>query len=152
MEFFDPFQKIFWSTIGAAVLCGGIIGLERQVRGKPAGLRTSILVCLGTAIFIHLGAATVGPGKDPTFVLGQMVTGIGFLGAGVIISDRGVITGVTTAAVIWLLAGLGATVGFGYYKGAIALAVVTEVILLSLGWLQTHVPWLVRKEQQLERD
>ena len=110
MDYFDPFASEFWVTVSAAVLCGGIVGLERQLRGKPAGVRTSILVCLGTAVFIHLGATQSGPGTDPTRVLGQLVTGIGFLGAGVMFSREGVVSGVTTAAVIWVLAAIGAAI------------------------------------------
>ena len=80
MDYFDPLGRHFWTVVGVAIACGGIVGLERQFRGKPAGVRTSILVCLGTSVFIHLGTAVSGPGTDPTRVLGQLVTGIGFLG------------------------------------------------------------------------
>ena len=101
MDYFDPFAGPFWATVGYAILCGGIIGLERQFRGKTVGVRTSILICLGTAVFIGLGAAASGGAGDPARVLGQVVTGIGFIGAGVIISQGGEIRGVTTAAGIW---------------------------------------------------
>lgn len=100
MDYFDPFGRPFWTVAGVAVLCGAIVGLERQLRGKPAGVRTSILVCLGTAIYVRLGSALAADGTDPTRVLGQLVTGIGFLGAGVMFSNQGTVTGVTTAAVI----------------------------------------------------
>ena len=142
MNVFDPFTESFWITIGVAVLCGGIVGLERQVRGKPAGVRTSILICLGTAIFIQLGASHAGPMADPTRVLGQLVTGVGFLGAGVMFSREGTVVGVTTASVVWVLAATGAAIGFGLYAGALALAFVTVVILVGVELLESSVRWL----------
>ena len=75
MKYFDPFAAPFWSTVGMAVLCGAIVGLERQLRGKPAGIRTSILICLSTTVFIHLGAVATEGTADATRVLGQIVTG-----------------------------------------------------------------------------
>ena len=81
----DPDSPVFWLRLGTAILCGGIIGLERQLRGKAAGIRTSILICLGTELFVTLGASFGGDRVDPTRVLGQVVTGIGFLGGGVIL-------------------------------------------------------------------
>lgn len=143
MDPFDPFTAAFWTTIGSAVLCGGTIGCERQLRGKPAGIRTSILVCLSSAVFIHLGASNVGIG-DPTRVLGQLVTGVGFLGAGVMFSKDGSVTGVTTAAVIWTLAAIGAVIGLGHYRGAIALAVITVALLVGIERLETGLRWLSR--------
>ncbi|MEE2674585.1 MAG: MgtC/SapB family protein [Myxococcota bacterium] len=144
MNDFDPFTESFWISIGAAILCGGIVGLERQVRGKPAGVRTSILICLGTAVFIRLGASLAGEMADPTRVLGQLVTGVGFLGAGVMFSREGTVVGVTTAAVVWVLAATGAAIGFGLYAGAVALALVTVVILVGVELLESSVRSLAR--------
>ena len=144
MNQFDPFAPAFWQTVGVAVLCGGIVGFERQIRGKPAGVRTSILVCLGTSIFIHLGVALAGDGSDPTRVLGQLVTGVGFLGAGVMFSRDGVVSGVTTAAVIWILAAIGAAIGFGRFTGAIALSGVVVAVLVGIEFLESSVLWLTR--------
>ena len=152
MDYFDPLGRPFWAVMGMAVLCGGIVGLERQVRGKPAGVRTSILVCLGTAVFIHLGSAISGEGSDPTRVLGQLVTGIGFLGAGVMFSRQGVVTGVTTAAVIWILAAIGAAIGLGRYAGALGLAVVTVAILVGIELLEASIQWLTRGVHKREED
>ncbi len=142
----DPLTSQFWIAIGVAVLCGGIIGFERQMRGKPAGIRTNILICLGTTIFVKLSTLFGGQNTDPTRVLGQVATGIGFLGAGVIIARGGHVKGVTSAAVIWTLAGIGAMIGFGLFAPAIAVAVVTVVILTSLEFLETSVHWLRRGE------
>lgn len=145
MDYLDPLGRPFWTVICLAIVCGGIVGLERQVRGKPAGVRTSILVCLGTAVFIHLGSVVSSAGAtDPTRVLGQLVTGIGFLGAGVMFSREGVVTGVTTAAVIWILAAIGAAIGLGRYGGALALAVVTVAVLVGVEMLEVSIKWLRR--------
>jgi putative Mg2+ transporter-C (MgtC) family protein len=132
----NPLTPQFWIGIGIAALCGGIIGFERQIRGKPAGIRTSILICLGTSIFVHLGTTFGGSNVDPTRVLGQVVTGIGFLGAGVIIAREGLVKGVTSAAVIWVLAGIGAMIGFGLFLPAIALSLVTVGILTGVEVLE----------------
>jgi putative Mg2+ transporter-C (MgtC) family protein len=139
-------------VVGVAILCGGIVGLERQARGKPAGVRTSILVCLGTSVFIHLGSAIAGEGSDPTRVLGQLVTGVGFLGAGVMFSRQGVVTGVTTAAVIWVLAAIGVAIGLELYTGAVALAVVTVGVLVGVEILESSVKWLTRGVHRRDED
>ncbi len=144
MDFFDPLTRAFWETIGAAVLCGAIVGLERQLHGKPAGVRTSILICLSTAVFIHLGASGLGANGDPTRVLGQLVTGVGFLGGGVMISREGIVSGVTTAAVIWILAAIGAAIGMGHVLGAVTLSIVTVAILVGIGLLEASLAWLSR--------
>jgi putative Mg2+ transporter-C (MgtC) family protein len=132
----DPLTSQFWIAIGVAVLCGGIVGFERQMRGKPAGIRTNILICLGTTIFVKLSTLYSGQNTDMTRVLGQVVTGIGFLGAGVIIARGGHVKGVTSAAVIWTLAGIGAMIGFGLLAPAIALALTTVVILTVIEFLE----------------
>jgi len=152
MDYFDPLNRPFWIVIGVAIVCGGIVGIERQFRGKPAGVRTSILVVLGTSVFIHLGTAISGAGADPTRVLGQLVTGIGFLGAGVMFSRKGVVTGVTTAAVIWILAAIGAAIGLGRYGGAFALAIVTVSVLIGVEILESSVKWLTRGVHEGEED
>ena len=125
----SPSSWAFWSRVLTAVIVGSAIGLERQRRGKVAGIRTSILICLGTNLFVSLGAIAQEHPVDPMRVLGQVVSGIGFLGAGVILSRGGRVLGVTTAAVIWLLAAVGAMIGFGYLQAALVIAGVTLVIL-----------------------
>lgn len=132
----DPVSTEFWVRVGTAFFCGGIIGLERQLRGKPAGIRTSVLICLGTCFFVTLSSAFAGPAADPTRVLGQVVTGIGFLGAGVILTREGAVLGVTSAATIWMLAAIGATIGFGWNEAALALAAVTVAILIGVELLE----------------
>ena len=133
----DPGSMEFWLRLGAAVLCGGIIGLERQLRGKAAGIRTSILICLGTQLFVGLGSSFAGDRVDPTRVLAQVVTGIGFLGGGVILAREGLIIGVTSAAVIWVLAALGSLIGLGHLLAAIVLTLITVALLIGVELLES---------------
>jgi putative Mg2+ transporter-C (MgtC) family protein len=131
-------EGTFWTPVGMAVLCGGILGLERQLRGKPAGIRTSILICLGTVVFIRFGALISGGSDDgdPARTLGQVVNGIGFLGAGVIFAEQGLVKGMTSAAVIWMLAGIGAAIGVGYYAQAVALTLTATAVLVGVQRLE----------------
>ncbi len=99
--------------IAAAVLLGGLIGLERELRDKPAGFRTIILICLGACIFTILSQVVGGPDAQGTRIAAQIVTGIGFIGAGAILRDRQAVFGLTTAATIWAVAAIGMAVGFG---------------------------------------
>jgi putative Mg2+ transporter-C (MgtC) family protein len=133
----DPGSTDFWLRLGTAVLCGGIIGLERQLRGKAAGIRTSILICLGTELFVGLGSSFGGERVDPTRVIGQVVTGIGFLGGGVILAREGAVVGVTSAAVIWVLAALGSLIGLGHLLGAIVLTLATVGLLTGVELLES---------------
>jgi putative Mg2+ transporter-C (MgtC) family protein len=133
----NPDTPDFWLRLGTAILCGGIIGLERQLRGKAAGIRTSILICLGTQLFVSLGASFGGDRVDPTRVLGQVVTGIGFLGGGVILAREGAVIGVTSAAVIWVLAALGALIGLGHLVAAVVLTMVTVGLLIGVELLES---------------
>ncbi len=132
----DPETRVFWQHLGTALLCGGLIGIERQLRGKAAGIRTSILICLGTSIFVELGTSIDAPHVDPTRVLAQITSGIGFLGGGVILARKGLITGVTSAAVIWVLAALGGLIGFGHLRAAIVLSLVTLGVLIGVELLE----------------
>ena len=134
---------VFWVTVGTAVLCGVIVGLERQLRGKPVGVRTSCLICLSTAVFVQLGAAVATSSSDPTRVVGQIVTGVGFLGAGVMLAREGMVTGVTTAAVIWVLAAIGSAIGLGYIGEAVALSLVTVTLLAGINFLESRAPFLM---------
>jgi putative Mg2+ transporter-C (MgtC) family protein len=136
LDLLDPLSPQFWIRVGASVLCGGLIGLERQLRGKPAGIRTSILICMGTQFFVLLGSSFDPENADPTRVLGQVVTGIGFLGAGVILTREGIVIGVTSAATIWLLAAVGATIGLGFLPAALAISFTTVGILVGVEKLE----------------
>jgi putative Mg2+ transporter-C (MgtC) family protein len=152
MDYLDPFAPVFWKTIGVAIGCGGIIGLERQLRGKAAGVRTSMLICLGTALFVRLGVSVASPESDPTRVLGQVVTGIGFLGAGVMLTQDGVVHGVTTASVIWMLAAIGATIGLDHFAAALALSAVTVALLAGIDVLEKRFAKLSRGVHSKNKD
>jgi len=136
MDWSEPLSAPFWIRLGVAVGCGGLIGLERQLRGKPAGMRTSILVCLGTLLYVRLGASLDGPRTDPGRVLGQVVTGIGFLGAGVILTRGGDVIGITSAAVMWVLAAIGAAIGLDHPGAAIAMTLVAVLLVVGLNLLE----------------
>jgi putative Mg2+ transporter-C (MgtC) family protein len=144
MGYFDPLAPLFWQTAGLAIVCGSLVGLERQLRGKAAGVRTSILICLSTALFVQLGASATNGTGDPTRVIGQVVTGVGFLGAGVILSRGRVVHGVTTAAVVWMLAAIGATIGLGYFAAALAVSILTVVILTGIDFLEARITAMTR--------
>ncbi len=122
----------------AAVLCGILVGTERQRREKPAGLRTLTLVCLGSAVFTMLSFAFTSTTGDSGRVAAQIVTGIGFLGAGVILHGRNVITGMTTAALIWMTAAIGMAVGAGYVLGGLVLSILVNRILVGIFIYETR--------------
>ncbi len=126
----------FWLRVAASIFCGFVIGLERQVRGKPVGIRTSILICMGTMLFIYL-AMNINGGVETPRVLGQVVTGVGFLGAGVIMTKEGLVSGVTSASVVWLLAGIGAAIGLESYGVAIVICLVATSVLIGVELLET---------------
>jgi putative Mg2+ transporter-C (MgtC) family protein len=113
----------------AAVLCGVLIGGERQRREKPAGLRTLSLVCLGAAVFTMASFAFTTTTGDSGRVAAQIVTGIGFLGAGVILHGRRIVSGVTTAAIIWVAASVGMVVGAGYVVAGVGLSILVNRLM-----------------------
>jgi putative Mg2+ transporter-C (MgtC) family protein len=131
----------------AAVL-GGIVGIEREVSGKPAGLRTNLLICLGAALLTELSIgvavlaneeniATGSPFRaDPARIAAQIVSGIGFLGAGTILQARGNVIGLTTAATIWVVAAIGMAVGAQAYIEAIGATVLVLISLAALSRLE----------------
>jgi putative Mg2+ transporter-C (MgtC) family protein len=117
-----------------AVLCGGAIGFERELSHKPAGLRTNVLVCVGATLFMvvsrHIGGGA--PYTDPARLVAQVVTAIGFIGAGVILQSRGSIRGLTTAATILVLGAIGVTIGEGMFTVAVMTTVLVIVVLVLL--------------------
>lgn len=118
-----------------AILCGFIVGVERQLKGKPAGIRTSILVCLGAYTFVVI-SSSFSTDTSPSRVIGQVVSGVGFLGAGLILSKDGLLHGVTSAAIIWVLAAIGCLIGVDRPVAAIMLALLTLSILLGVTFLE----------------
>lgn len=127
-ESLTPFATEFWIDALVALICGTLFGIERTLRGKQVGLVVCVLVVYGTNLFVALGGVLTPSNVETGRVLGQVVSGIGFLGAGVMFAQEGRVTGVNTAASIWSLASVGALVGTGYYPAAIA----TTLILLTV--------------------
>jgi putative Mg2+ transporter-C (MgtC) family protein len=122
-----------------AVFCGATIGMERQRLEKAAGLRTMILVCLGSAGFTMAGYAFTSSTGDSGRVAAQIVTGIGFLGAGVILHPRGTISGATTAASIWVTAAVGMTAGAGYGGAALGMCALVRLVLVGAGKYEERI-------------
>ncbi len=128
-----------------AVVFGAIIGFEREIRRKSVGLRTNTLICLGAAIFTVVSRQmAVAFGESPTRIAAQIVGGIGFLGAGAIIRDRGSVQGATTAATIWLVASIGMACGAGFLVLATASTALTILVLLGLSPIETRL-WKYRQ-------
>ncbi len=115
-------------SIVLAVIAGGIIGLERELKVKSAGFRTLIFICVGATLFTIL-SMKIGGAQDITRIAANIVVGIGFLGAGVIIRDGGRVVGITTAATIWLTAALGMSLGSRQYMLALVVTLVCIVVL-----------------------
>ncbi len=136
-----------------AAILGGLVGYEREIHGRPAGLRTHILVCLGSALIMTVSVygftddvfSSLTP--DPARIAAQVVSGIGFIGAGTILRQGANIRGLTTAASLWVVAAVGLAVGIGYYVGAI---ITTLFVLLSLYVLSGVEKSVVRKSSQVE--
>ena len=122
-----------------ATVLGGVIGLERELHDKPAGFRTIILICLGACVFTVVSQVVGGPDYDTTRIAAQIVTGIGFLGAGAIMRDRASVFGLTTAATIWAVAAIGMAVGFGKFGLA---TVGTVAILVALFVFDVIEHWI----------
>ena len=120
-----------------AVVFGIAIGLEREIRGKAAGLRTNVLICLGAAVFTIISKEmSAGQSDSITRIAAGVVTGIGFLGAGAIIRDRGGVHGLTTAATIWIVASIGMACGAGLRSLAVISTFIVIVVLIGLGELE----------------
>jgi putative Mg2+ transporter-C (MgtC) family protein len=145
LDWLDPawITTLRLSLLGRLVLAtvlGGLVGLERELAGKPAGLRTNILICIGATLLMDVslrvaGAATVGP-ADPGRIAAQVVSGIGFLGAGTILVERGSVVGLTTAATIWVVAAIGLAVGSHNYVAATGTTLLVVLTLFILGRIE----------------
>ncbi|MEK6579295.1 MAG: MgtC/SapB family protein [Bdellovibrionota bacterium] len=143
----DLLQTIhfFGPKVLAAILCGGVIGLERELKHKPAGIKTNILICLGSAIYtavsvmIAMQFADTNHYGDPARISAQIVSGIGFLGGGTIIQSRGTILGLTTAATIWVIAAIGIAIGLGHADFAILMTFTVLFVLLATNLFEDKV-------------
>jgi len=129
------------------------VGTEREKQQKAAGLRTLILVCLGSSVFTMVSFVFTSTTGDSGRVAAQVVTGIGFLGAGSIIHSRGAVIGMTTAATIWMMAAIGVTVGAGYPLGALGASVLVRTVLASVHrWEIRHLGGMRRLRLELILD
>jgi putative Mg2+ transporter-C (MgtC) family protein len=136
-------------SIILATFLGAVIGLERELSGKAAGLRTNLLICLGAAVFTIISremAAGTAEGSV-TRIAAQIVTGVGFLGAGAIIQDRAGVHGLTTAATIWLVASIGMACGARFYQLAAIATAIAIVVLIGLGRLARPLERHVEKRK-----
>lgn len=135
---------LLWPKLLTALLCGGLIGLERELKSKAAGIKTNMLICVGatlyTAISIVMAASETGAGikGDPARIAAQIVSGIGFLGGGAILQAKGNIVGLTTAATIWLVAAIGVWIGMGQLAVAFCVTLLIVVVLVSVTLFENH--------------
>jgi putative Mg2+ transporter-C (MgtC) family protein len=121
--------------LALAAVLGGAIGVERELKGKPAGLRTNILICVGAALFTHLSLQIGGP-SNPDRIAAQIVSGVGFIGAGTILHMRGSVSGLTSAATIWVVSAIGMAAGTGLYVEALGTTLLVMAVLAGLGWAE----------------
>lgn len=137
--------QFFAPRVLFAILCGGLIGLERELKNKPAGIKTNILICVGSAIYtsasilISASLSDTGHWGDPARVSAQIVSGIGFLGGGTIIQARGTILGLTTAATIWVVAAIGICIGVGYWDMGVLVSLTVVAVLVGTNLFEDKV-------------
>lgn len=132
MELLESTYFDYMLRLLAAAVIGGLVGIERDLKGKPSGMRTNILMCVGSCLVMILSvrvAGDAGPPSDPGRIAAQVVTGVGFIGAGMILRSRVTVTGLTSAATIWFVAAIGLVVGYGDYVLA---GIAAALMLLTL--------------------
>jgi putative Mg2+ transporter-C (MgtC) family protein len=137
----EPFMS-YLSRLVIALLIGGAVGLEREFKGKPAGMRTNMLICVGSCLIMIISieiARSAVRTADPGRIAAQVVTGIGFLGAGTIIRSRFHIVGLTTAATIWALSAIGLAVGAGYLLLSAVSALLITITLIFIGYVEDRL-------------
>ncbi len=124
-----PLDQLLLKLILALIL-GGLIGVDREIKGRPAGLRTHVLVCVGATLFTIISMSFIAT-SDPARIAAGIVTGIGFLGAGAIFRSKDHVQGLTTAADLWVIAAVGIAIGIGYYSAALAATILVLLVLLG---------------------
>ncbi|PKM86844.1 MAG: methyltransferase [Firmicutes bacterium HGW-Firmicutes-12] len=147
------YQLFMGLRVLLAAILGGLIGLERESLNKAAGFRTHTLVCLGSCLIMITSIemnATYGTGADPARLAAQVVSGIGFLGAGTILHSGFGIKGLTTAASLWVVAAIGLAIGAGQYITAIFTTVIVFIILVYFGGLEEYVKTKQKKLKKIE--
>src|SRR5437868_4072295 len=137
-----PLAALLSTTIQRLLLAaflGALIGLEREAKHKPAGLRTNMFICFGSAMFTILSMQMVDPSAaDKSRIAANIITGIGFIGAGSIMHSRGGVQGLTTAATLFVVASIGMAAGGGFYLEAIFATIIILLSLHFLGWVETR--------------
>ncbi|MFH0732728.1 MAG: MgtC/SapB family protein [Candidatus Omnitrophota bacterium] len=140
-----------------ATILGGAVGLEREIQGRVAGFRTHILVCVGSCLMmltsIHMFDVYHGlTSIDPARIAAQVVTGVGFLGAGTILRSKATVKGLTTAASLWAIAGVGLAVGSGFYWAAVFTSVIILLSLLFLSKIEAKISKKGRNKETGSQD
>jgi putative Mg2+ transporter-C (MgtC) family protein len=144
----DLFLRAPLPLYAVAALCGSLLGLERRLRHAVVGVKTYALVCMGATAYMssgHLVLETTGLAGDPTRIAGQIVTGIGFLGAGAILRGEAGVSGLTTAAGIWFTGAVGVLVGCNFPLAGLSLTLLGIGALVSLSWIER---WIRRRESR----
>ena len=134
-----PLEMEIVTKLVIAAIFGILIGLEREIHRKPAGMRTHALVCMGAALFTMLSFSFSGSNVDESRIAAGIVTGIGFLGAGIVFRAEDRVRGITTAAELWVLAAIGVAVGMGMYFAATAATVIVLILLWPAKLLEKKV-------------
>ena len=143
-------EQDFLIRILLSMLCGGLLGLDRQIKRHPAGLRTLILVCMGATLIVMTDSFLRETFKtqDSFRLSAQVVNGVGFIGAGAIIQSRASVKGLTTAATLWFTAAVGLAIGAGYYIGAVGSTVLALIVLAVLPWAERRLPVEEKSESE----
>lgn len=143
LAFFDQFASLHcFIKLLMAAICGCIIGIEREVHRKSAGIRTNMMICLGATLYViasEMILTTHGGNMDATRMAGQVVVGMGFIGAGAIIQSRGHIVGLTTAATLWVVAAIGVVIGMGFPVFGLIVTLFVVGILVGVGKIEHMV-------------
>lgn len=138
-------------SVVIAIGLGALIGIEREMSSKPAGLRTNVLICLGAAIFTIIAKELGGENTDAASrIIAQIITGVGFIGAGAILHTKSDIQGLTSAATIWLVAAIGIACGAQYYMIAVVTTVIVFAVLLVLAQIDKIIPKKEKTKDMVE--
>lgn len=142
LAYFDQFTTLHcFIKLFLAAVCGTIIGVEREVHRKSAGIRTNLMICLGAALYVIAAEMILGmhAGGDATRMAGQVVVGMGFIGAGAIIQSRGHVVGLTTAATLWVVAAIGIVIGLGFPVFGLVVTLFVVALLVGVGKVEHMV-------------
>ncbi len=143
---------IYLPKILLAIFCGSLIGLERELKEKPAGIKTYMLICTGATLFTIISIAFsdfYGPGNEPSRVAAQIITGVGFIGAGTIMFAQGYVRGLTSAAAIWMSAAIGMSIGIGMYMFSVIVTLIIILSLVAIGRLESRLGLKGKRTTQL---